>query len=175
MAWYPDAEQHPLSRHFVRGRMTHPISGLVLHITATHQPLANLFGDFNNPNQTGKLRSAHFGVARDGTIWQMVDTDDVAFAVDGVYGGNGVDNHWVSVENVGIDGEELTNDQVDTLAQLLAWLAHTEGVPLTLAEGKSDRGLGYHRMFHIGDHSCPGDKVIAQRQAILDTCSAAYI
>jgi hypothetical protein len=115
-------------------------------------------------------------VAKDGTIWQFADTNDVAFAADGVFGGDGVDNHWVSVENVAVDGEELTGDQVDTLAQLFAWLSHTEGgVPLTLAEHKTDKGLGYHRMFHIGSHSCPGKKVIAQRQAILDLCSAAYI
>jgi N-acetyl-anhydromuramyl-L-alanine amidase AmpD len=175
MPWYPDATKQPLKHHFVAGKMVHPIRGLVLHITATNQSLSSLFADFNSPNQTPPLRSAHFGVAKDGTIWQFADTNDVTFAVDGVWGGDGVDNHWVSVENVAVDGDALTDDQTDRLAQLFAWLIHTEAVPLTLAEKKTDRGLGYHRMFHIGDHSCPGDTVIAQRQGILDTCSAAYI
>jgi N-acetyl-anhydromuramyl-L-alanine amidase AmpD len=175
MPWYPDAERHPLSHQIQANRMVHPIRGLVLHITDTHQSLANLFDFFNMANQPSPLRSAHFGTSKDGTIWQFADTNDVTFAVDGVYGGDGVDNHWISVENVAKNGEELTDDQVDTLAQLLAWLNHTEGVPLILAEKKPDRGLGYHHMFRIGDHACPGTKVIAQRQDILDLCSAAYI
>jgi hypothetical protein len=69
----------------------------------------------------------------------------------------------------------LTDDQIDTPAQLFAWLVNTENVPSELAEHKADRGLGYHRMFGIGDHACPGTKVIAQRQDILDLANAAYI
>jgi len=175
MGWYPNAVARKLQRHFKANKMIHPVRGLVVHITDTNQTLESLFQDFNDPNQQGGLRSAHFGVAKDGTIWQFVDIDDVAFAVDGVWGGDGVDNHWISVENVAVDGEELTNDQIDTLAQLFAWLANTDKVPVQLADSKVETGLAYHRMFHIVDHDCPGNKVIAQRQAILDTASAAYL
>ena len=121
------------------------------------------------PIRTPPLRSAHFGVAKDGTIWQFASTDDVTFAVDGVWGGDGVDNHWLSVENVAEVGDELTDKQIVTLGNLLVWLIQTESVPLALAKSKTDKGLGYHVMFHIGDHSCPGQKVIDQRQKILDT------
>ena len=178
MPWYRDAAKHPLKHNTKAGFMVHPVRGLVVHITDTHQTLGSLFNFFNNPHQEKPLRSAHFGVAKNGEIWQFADTNDVTFAVDGVFGGDGVDNHWVSVENVAKLGEPLTWDQVDTLAMLLAWLHHTEGVPLSLAEKKAERGVGYHRMFLPGGgkgHPCPGDKVIEQRQAIIETCSAAYV
>lgn len=175
MAWYPNAATHKLHRQFKEKKMVHPIRGLVLHITDTaKQTLDSLFQDFDSPTQKGALRSAHFGIAKDGTVWQFADTDDITFAVDGVWGGEGVDNHWLSVENVAKLGEELTGDQIDSLAQLYGWLVKTETVPLKLAESKADRGLGYHKMFHIGDHACPGPKVVAQRQTILDTAAAAY-
>lgn len=175
MPWYPDAQRHPLTRHFVPNRMIHPVQGLILHITTGHPSLAGQYGDFNDPNQAPPLRSAHFLVDKGGTIWQLIDTNDVAFAVDGVFGGPGVDNHWISVENIAAYGEALTDDQVDTCAQLYAWLARSDQLPLALANTKTDRGLGYHRIFSGMSHPCPGDKVIAQRQAILDLCSAAYI
>jgi hypothetical protein len=182
MAWLPGAKVKKIAHNFKAGKMVRPIRGLVLHITDgfvkndAQKDLQGLWNEFNNPNQTGKKKSAHFGVARDGEIWQLIDTDDVAFAVDGVWGGDGVDNHWVSVENIATIAHKgkdeslatLTSDQIETLAVLMDWLHKTESVPYTLANSKTDRGLGYHRMFKIGDHACPGDKVIAQRQAILN-------
>jgi N-acetylmuramoyl-L-alanine amidase-like protein len=169
MAWYSGATKKALTTNFVRGKMIHPIKGLVIHITDTkNETLEALFNDFNNPNQQGPKRSAHFGVAKDGEIWQFVDSDDVAFAVDGVWGGDGVDNHWVSVENVAKFGEKLTDDQILTLAELLDWLHGLDGVPYTLANSKNDQGLGYHKMFNIGNHACPGLLVVNQRQAILN-------
>jgi N-acetyl-anhydromuramyl-L-alanine amidase AmpD len=168
MAWFDRAEKMEIKHNFKANKMVHPIRGLVLHITDTDQTLQSLFGDFNNPKQSGKKRSAHFGIAKDGELWQFVDTDDVAFAVDGIWGGNGVDNHWVSVENVAKNGDFLTADQIRSVAILMDWLHNTDGVPYTTAEKKDDRGLGYHRMFGIGDHACPGSKVVAQRQNILN-------
>ena len=43
-----------------------------------------------------------------------------------------------------------------------------DGVPYTLANSKNDQGLGYHKMFNIGNHACPGLLVVNQRQAILN-------
>jgi hypothetical protein len=168
MAWFDRATKRKLGRNFKPGKMAHPIRGLVLHITDTLQTLESLFQDFNNPNQTGPKRSAHFAVAKDGELWQLVDTDDVAFAVDGIWGGDGVDNHWVSVENVAKNGQSLTMEQVTTLAVLMDWLHVKEGVPFQTSDKKADPGLGFHRMFGKGDHVCPGGNVVAQRQGILN-------
>jgi N-acetyl-anhydromuramyl-L-alanine amidase AmpD len=167
MAWFDRATKKEIKHNVKLKKMVHPIRGLVLHITDTHQTLESLFGDFNNPHQTGRPRSAHFGIAKDGELWQFVDIDNVAFAVDGMWGGNGVDNHWVSVENVAKNGELLTMDQIMSLAVLMDWLHRTEGVPYKTAEKLDDSGLGYHRMFGKGDHVCPGSKVVAQRENIL--------
>ena len=65
MAWYSGATKKALTTNFVRGKMIHPIKGLVIHITDTkNETLEALFNDFNNPNQQGPKRSAHFGVFR---------------------------------------------------------------------------------------------------------------
>ena len=143
MARCPHATWKPIKHHFVKGKMVQPIRGLVLHLTDVRdQTLPSLHGFFDNPHQEGKKRSAHFGVSRDGEMWQFVDTDDVAFAVDGVWGGDGVDNHWVSVENSGKFPDLLTQKQIGTVANLFFWLHETFGVPFALAEKKGDRGLG---------------------------------
>lgn len=168
MARCPHAQWKPIAANFVSRKMVQPLRGLVLHITDSKgQTLESLRRDLGNSKQKPPRRSAHFGVAKDGELWQFVDTDDVGFAVDGVWGGNGVDNHWVSVENVAKFPEILTLKQLEALARLFSWLHDTYGVPFDLAEKKDDRGLGYHRMFGIGDHICPGPSVVSQRKEIL--------
>ncbi len=74
----------------------------------------------------------------------------------------------MSVENVGKFPSPLTMDQVLACAQILGWLNNTEGVPLALANSRSDKGLGYHHMFGIGDHICPGPAAVAQRDGIVN-------
>jgi hypothetical protein len=184
MGWLPGATPKPIAHHLKKGMMVKPIRGLVVHITDgqviddDQKDLQSLWGFFNTANQPPPERSAHFGIGRHGEIWQFADTNDVTFAVDGVWGGDGVDNHWVSVENIATithkgknnSLQELTDDQIRTLAVLLDWLHNNESVPYRLANSKADKGLGYHRMFlkNPQSHPCPGDKVIAQRQAILN-------
>ncbi len=90
MAWYSGATAKPLAHNYMASRMVHPIQGLVLHITDAEEELKDLFNWFNTPHRG---LSAHFGVSKDGEIWQFLDTDHVAFAVDGRWGGAGVDNH----------------------------------------------------------------------------------
>ncbi len=72
---------------------------------------------------------------------------------DGRWGGAGVDNHWVSVDNVAKFPFPPTMDQVLACAQILS---------------RSEKGFGYHHMFGIGDHICPGPAVVAQRDGIVN-------
>ena len=168
MAICPRALWKPIKHNFIAKKMVQPIRGLVLHITDTkNQSLESLHSDFGNPKQTPPKRSAHFAVSKEGVLWQLIDTDDVGFAVDGMWGGDGIDNHWVSVENVAKFPEVLTTQQINALSNLFFWLNETYDVPFELAEKKDDRGLGYHRMFGKGDHICPGPAVVAQRTQIL--------
>lgn len=157
---------HPITHHFRAKKMVE-VKGLVLHITDSKDTLESLRNGFDDPKQPPPPRSSHFAISKTGEIWQFVDTDDVAFAVDGIWGGDGIDNHWVSVENIAKYPDALTDEQVAAAGDLLFWLNKQHSVPFTLAESKGDRGLGYHRMFKKGDHICPGDNVIRQRAEIL--------
>jgi N-acetylmuramoyl-L-alanine amidase len=168
MAVCPYASLRKISRHFKAGAMDADIHGLVIHITDPATPLTGLFDLFNKPSpqierQPNLQVSAHFGISKDGEIWQFVDTSDVAFAIDGSQN----DAHWISVENSATFPEMLTGSQLQSVAVLLAWLNDTYAVPFQLANQASDYGLGFHRMFHIGDHACPGPAVVAQRSKIL--------
>jgi hypothetical protein len=168
MARCPYALWQPISRHFKLKAMDSDVHGLVIHITSDHLPLKGLFDFFNMPSPQFPDKpllqvSAHFGISKDGNIWQFVDTNDMAFGVDGSTN----DAHWISVENTAKLPEVLTGSQIQSVAVLLAWLNDTNGVPFQLANRGSDFGLGFHRMFHIGDHPCPGPGVVAQRQRIL--------
>jgi hypothetical protein len=108
--------------------------------------------------------SAHFGNPKNGMLEQFVDTDDQAFAQ-----GPG-NSTWLSVENEGMPGDALTINQVNNLAQLMAYLNFNEGIPLAEANGPSGSGLGYHSMGGAswGHPQCPGDAVISQRSTILE-------
>src|SRR6266496_4134249 len=88
----------PLSVGFNPGLMQTPVRGLVVHITDGHGGLSTVFEDFNRAE---KRASAHIGIDKQGSIWQYVDTNDRAWAIDG--GRN--DSHWISVENVAKLGE----------------------------------------------------------------------
>ena len=141
------------------GGMARPILGVVLHIM--EGTLDGTDGWFRNP---ASQASAHFGTGRDGRIYQWVDTDDASWA-------QGAGNRrYVSIENEGYATDHLTDAQLRTVASIVAWLATTENVALTLAETPGDRGLGWHGMGgtawggHVG---CPGDLIKAQRPAIL--------
>ncbi len=148
----------PISVGFNPGLMQ-TIRGLVVHITDGHGGLSIVHDDFNRP---AKRASAHFGIDKQGSIWQFVDTGDRAWAIDG--GTN--DSHWISVENVAKLGEQLTEGQLFGCALILEWLHDNHDVPFALARNSAEPGLGYHRMFHIGDHACPGAAVVRQLESI---------
>lgn len=137
------------------------IHGLVIHITDGHNhklpSLGGVWSHFNNP---ATKASAHFCISKKGEIWQFVDTDDRAWA-------QGVGNsNWISVENIALPGQRLTDSQLDGVATILSWLSDIAGVPLTLANTPSASGLGFHSMFPT-THHCPGPVVVAQRGDII--------
>lgn len=119
-------------------------------------------------NATAQV-SSHFIVGTDGAIAQMVDTADKAWTQRA---GNG---HWLSVENAGFSPNALTSAQLDANAKLLARAHQQYGVPLQVAVDPNGHGLGHHSMggtgctqWDWGHCDCPGDAIIAQKQAIVD-------
>lgn len=148
--------------------------GLVLHI-------AEGFYDGTIGYQlSGRSRvSSHFIVGRDGRVAQMVDTDLDAWAEKA---GN---SRWLSSENEGFTlqhrlhathsgWEYLTAAQLDANARLLLRAHQDYGVPLQVAHGPAERGLGHHSMGGVawGHPDCPGPAIIGQKQAIVDRARA---
>jgi hypothetical protein len=168
MAQCPYAWWMPINKRYNPGMMSKSIQGLVIHITAK-AGLAGTRAWFNrdfeydaNGNKSYGA-SAHFCISKGGEIWQFVDTNDRAWAIDG--GSN--DACWFSVENEGAYGDSLTDEQVNGCAQLLNYLNQEFGVPLQTATDNTQMGLGYHSMFHIGDHNCPGPVIVGQLDDIV--------
>ncbi len=171
MALWSEATFRPITSNFNMGRISTNLDGLILHITDGHSPgkgrpkspptLAGLFSTFNNPKHGA---SAHFGVDKDGEVWQFIDTANRAWSVDG---DDPIDGHWASIENIAVPGDELTGAQQDVIVRLLKWLNVQHSVPLSVARTKRSRGLGYHSLFGKGHPACPGMPVIDQIEDIV--------
>ncbi|WP_393057751.1 N-acetylmuramoyl-L-alanine amidase [Streptomyces sp. LN549] len=152
MARMPGAVWHSVRNFTADGQ--DEVRGVVVHIMAGSLEGSQAW--FDNPTAQA---SSHFGTGKAGALRQWVDTADRAWAQSA---GN---RTWLSVENEGQGGDVLTDAQLDRNAQVLAWAHKKYGVPLRLATGPSDRGLGYHAMggSEWGGHaSCPGARIVAQ-------------
>jgi hypothetical protein len=139
------------------------ILGLVLHIQEGSEAGTDAW--FHNPSS--KV-SAHFGNPKAGPLDQWVEVGTVAWAeVNG-------NSNWISVENEGNSGDQLTPSQLENVAQLLAWLHTGYGVPLQLSDstvpGLTGHGLGGAAWG--GHYDCPGAPILAQRQAIINRAAA---
>ncbi|SRR6266702_1521459 len=133
--------------------------GVVLHIM--EGILDGTDSWFRNPQAQA---SAHFGVGKDGRIYQWVDTADKAWAQAAGNPRN------ISIENEGHAGDSLTAAQCERVAEILAWAHTTHGVPLRINDFSAGQGLGWHGMGGAawGGHTgCPGDPIKAQRAGII--------
>jgi hypothetical protein len=170
MEWVPFTTRFPLAdsagaTNYQLGGMRTDIRGLVLHITDGHSTLSGIRGHFSHPDRNNPRWgvSAHFAISRSGEIAQYLPLTARANAIDSYQH----DAHWYSVENVAVSGEALTSEQVAAAARLFLWLVQNKNVPSVIANSATERGLGYHSMFHLGHPSCPGQQVIRQREQII--------
>lgn len=134
--------------------------GLVIHIMQ-----GTYIGSIAWGKNPASSVSFHFATQADGHIGQLVDTDDAAWTQAN---GNG---HWLSVENEGYSGNELTAGQVEACAKLYARGVREYGWPCQLTDSTTGHGLGWHGMGGTawgGHPDCPGAPIVAQRQQILD-------
>lgn len=157
MARMLGAAWHPV-RNFTAGGQT-SVRGVVVHIMD-----GTLSGTEAWFNDADAQASSHFGTGRAGALVQFVDTGNRAWAQAG---GN---SSWLSVENEGKGGDVLTDAQLDSNAEVLAWAHMVYGVPLRVASGPSGSGLGYHAMGGTawgGHPSCPGPRIVAQLPEIV--------
>lgn len=153
MARMPDALWRPVPNRTPGGQET--VRGVVLHVMQ-----GSLEGSDSWFRNTASSASAHFGVGKDGRIWQWVDTADRAWAQAS---GN---REWLSIEHEGYAGQPLTAKQLAATAKIIAWAAKTHHFPIQLADSATTRGVGWHGMGgsawggHLG---CPGDRIVKQR------------
>lgn len=135
------------------------VYGLVLHIQDGSQ--AGSLAWCTNPQSQV---SAHFFAPKVGRLVQLVDTADMAWAEAA---GN---PHWISIENEGWTGQDLTPDQLASCSALLARLYSVYQVPLVPSDDPTARGLGWHGMGGDawgGHPDCPGKPVLLQRPHII--------
>lgn len=110
--------------------------------------------------------SAHFGVGRDGTVWQWVLPADQAWHAAAA------NPYSIGVEHEGWSGQPLTSDQLASTAAILAW-AHQLYPDIKLwpnTRPDTGSGLSWHGLGGVpwGNHpNCPGTPVVHQLADIL--------
>lgn len=115
--------------------------------TAVSPTLGSLYDYFDNEGYSGV--GSHFGVGRDGRIWQFQSLDRQADA-----NLNGNDRVW-SIENAdgygtlwgaGDPVPDFTPEQLDANVRLVDWLCSNGGIPRRLIDSTcGEAGIGYHR------------------------------
>lgn len=160
---YPGAEWKPLSVNYQPGGCRPRY--LILHIM--EGTLAGTDSWFRNP---AAEVSAHFGVGKDGTLYQWVDTGNTAWHA---VSANPV---AIGVEHEGDSGQVLTDAQLETDAKLLAWATEHHPIPMQITDNPVDgAGLAWHGLGGAawGGHlQCPGAPIVAQRPRLLAMAKA---
>jgi hypothetical protein len=104
---------------------------------------------------------AHFGVAKDGRVWQWRDTSRQA---DSQFKGN---SYCISIETEDKKQPETrwTDIQFERLVELITWIGEQHAIPFRIVNTTEERGIGFHRQFPewlIEPKSCPGDTRLDQ-------------
>ena len=157
---YPAAGWRPLDVNYAAGGNAPKL--LIVHIM--QGTLGGTDAWFRNP---ASQVSAHFGVGRDGTVWQWVDTDSRAWhAVM-------ANDKSIGVEHEGWSGEPLTTRQIEATAGIFRWAreVYPDIHGWLNAHPDTGSGLSWHGLGGVpwGNHpDCPGAPVVHQLAAILD-------
>lgn len=157
MARMPGATWRPTNNCTPGGQQS--VRGIVLHIM--EGTLDGSDSWFKNPDSQA---SSHFGVGKDGRIYQWVDTADRAWAQ---VGGN---RDWLSIEHEGHTGDSLTAAQLAADGRIIAWAHQVHGVPLQSTDDPAGTGIGWHGMGGSawgGHYDCPGNPIKGQRAELI--------
>ena len=129
---------------------------IVEHV-AQGEDLSGLDSWFQNPHA---IVSAHFGIGKDGTIHQYVDTDYMAYAE------MAWNDRAISIEHLGVSGDHLTPEQQQAEITLWLWLEKTHHIRLVRTSNPNDPAGGIigHGELGVagGNHpNCPGLPILA--------------
>jgi N-acetyl-anhydromuramyl-L-alanine amidase AmpD len=121
MTFCPFAVQKPISNHSWPGTLAAK-KLIVLHITQGPTASSAWWSCYNSvhPNRT----SFHFVIDVDGTIWQIVPLEDIAWHA------SQVNSTSIAIEHAAICGKQPpTPAQYTSSAKLVAWLCITLNIP----------------------------------------------
>jgi hypothetical protein len=160
---YPGAEWRPISINYQPGGCVPRY--LILHVM--QGTLAGTDSWFRNP---AAQVSAHFGIGKEGAVYQWCDTADTAWHAAQA---NPV---AIGVEHEGDSGDSLTDAQLAADAELLAWATEHHPIPLQITNDPvHGSGLAWHGLGGTawgGHFDCPGSPIVAQRPAIIARAQA---
>lgn len=122
---YPEAIWRESPKHGYGADDTHLNQGACVH--SMEGGLAAAFGELDNP-----LRQASwwFSVAKDGQVYQHVDTSNIAWT-NGSYEAN---RRFWGIEHEGRAGEPLTEEQYVASRDLIRWLLESHGLQAVRGE-----------------------------------------
>ena len=170
--WCPFATKRPITpNNYDVGRSGQKVKAVVLHIAAGS--MAGIFPTFNVPN---RLASAHFAVAKDGTIEQYVSIDDTAYGVGMRYSNGNWYNprgvlakpswtglqpplnpnlYTISVEHEGQPEDQWTQAMYDANNRLLQWIA----AQIAITYIPRQTLIGHFEIDPVDRPNCPGPNV----------------
>ena len=114
---------------------------------------------------SGAFLSAHFVVDYDGTAYQILDTDYVAYAQAA---GNWAPTSYIAIEYAGVPDTPMTRSQILTGAAITAWAASEHWFPVVGVVPHGQPGVTSHSNPDgspdplWGNHSCPGSIRLGQ-------------
>ena len=150
MAKYSKAKWLPIPENSTQSKIT-PKQGILHSVVAPWDE--NRIRSFWN--ESGVNTESHFGLDYDGSMGQYLDT---TVRADANVSANG---RAVSIETASNTqaSDKWTASQVKALAEWMAWLHRTHGIPARICRSESDPGFGVHNMFpgwSGGGTACPG-------------------
>jgi len=162
MAHYPKAQWKGCStKNYSTQAIQHKF--IVVHV-AQGDNQGGIDAWFQNPNARV---SAHFSIAKDGTVHQYVDTAQMAYAE--------MDHNInsISIEHLGYTGDHLTAQQKAADKELFAWIHATHGIRLVRTHNPSDPlgGVIGHGELGVGGGNhpqCPGTNILSDVTNLLN-------
>lgn len=116
---YPHAIWYPTDKHGYGKDDTHLNEGICAH--SMEGSLAAAFGELNNPD---RMASWTFSVAKNGDVYQHVDTSNIAWT----NGSKLANKKFWGIEHEGVAGEPLTDPQRNATTALMGWLLDSVGL-----------------------------------------------
>ncbi|SRR5260221_1443112 len=161
---YPGALWKPINVNYSKGGNRPRL--FIVHVM--QGTLAGTDAWFHDPISTV---SAHFGVGRNGTVIQWVNTEDIAWHAVAA------NSRSIGVEHEGWSGEPLTHLQLEATAELFKWASRQYPAISDWLNTRPDTGSGlsWHGLGGQawGNHpGCPGAPIIHQLPEILIQAAA---